>query len=71
LRGGEFMIRLGFEFVALRFELRDIGGGGHGGAAGGHQEVARVARLHLDAIADLAEVRDLLQQYDIHVNPPG
>ena len=67
LRRGQFRIRLGLEFVALRFELRDIGGSRHRRPAGRHQEIAGVARLHLDAIADLAEVRDLLQQYDIHV----
>ena len=70
LRSGQFLVRLGLEFVALRFELGDVGGCRHGGPAGGHQEIARVARLHLDAIADLAEVRDLLQQYDIHVLCP-
>src|SRR3984957_18908343 len=71
LRSGQLMVRLGLELVALRFELGDVGGCRHRGPAGGHQEIARIARLHLDAIADLAEVRDLLQQYDIHVLVPG
>src|ERR1700737_4788500 len=54
--------------LALRFEFGDIGRRRHGGFAGGHQEIPRVTRLHLDPIADLAEVRDLLQQYDMHVS---
>ncbi len=70
LRRGQFLARLGFEFMPLRFELGDIRRRRHGGAAGGHQEIARVARLDLDAIADLTEVRDLLQQYDVHVRSP-
>ena len=67
LGGGQLLVRLGFQLVALRFELGDVGRRRHGRPAGGHQEIARVARFHFDAIADLTEVRDLLQQYDIHV----
>src|SRR3981189_1831334 len=53
----QILIGLRFEFVALRFELGDIRRRRHGGPAGGHQEIPRVTRLHLDPIADLAEVR--------------
>jgi len=44
--------------------------GPEGGAAGGHQEIARIARFNFNAISDLTEVRDLLQQYDFHLRSP-
>src|SRR5580692_7476394 len=43
---------------------------GHRGASGGNEEIARIPGFDLDAIADLTEVRDLLQQYDVHVRSP-
>src|ERR1700677_3481202 len=64
LCGGELGVRLRLELGALRLELRDVGGGSHRCFAGRHEEVPGVARLDLDAIADLTEVRDLLQQHD-------
>ncbi len=67
---GQFMAGLGFEFMPLRFELGNVCRRRHGGAAGGNQEISRVTGLDLDAIADLTEVRDLLQQYDVHVPSP-
>ena len=39
---------------------------GQRGLALGQQEIAAVAGLHLHAIADVAEVGDLLQQNDFH-----
>ena len=70
LRRGQFLTGLGFELMPLRFELGNVRRGRHGGAAGGNQEISRVSGLDLDAIADLTEVRDLLQQYDVHVRSP-
>ena len=51
---------------APRFELRDVVGRRERRLALRQQEVAAVAGLHLDAVADVAEVGDLLQQNDFH-----
>ena len=71
LRRRKLFVGLRFELVALGFELRDVGGSRHRRPARGHQKISRVARFHLDPIADLPEVRDLLQQYDFHVLRPA
>src|SRR5450755_124761 len=55
-----------FKHRTLGLELLDVGGGGQGGTAGRHQKIACVTGLDLDPIADLAEVRDFLQQNDFH-----
>jgi hypothetical protein len=67
----EFLVGLGFEDGALRLELRNVGRRRNGRLAGRNQEITRVTRLHFDAIADLAEVRNLLQQNDIHDGFPS
>ena len=69
LRGIELLARGLLDFGATRFELRDVVRGGQRRLALRQQEVAAVAGLHLDAIADVAEVRDLLQQNDFHRTP--
>ena len=66
LGAAEFGGGLRLEIGAHRLELRDVLGRGERGAAGGQQEVAAVAGLHLDAITDVAEVRDLLQEDEFH-----
>jgi hypothetical protein len=55
-----------FEFDALGFEFGLVGFGGAAGAAVRDQEVAGVAVLDLDDLAQVAEVDDFLEQDDLH-----
>src|SRR5262249_36034284 len=66
LRLGELVARCLLQLVATRFELGDVVGRGERGLALRQQEVAAVARLHFDAVADVAEVGDFLQKNDFH-----
>ncbi|MPN33016.1 hypothetical protein SDC9_180499 [bioreactor metagenome] len=55
-----------FQLGALGFELGLGGSRGTAGAARGDQEVAGVAVLDLDDLAQVAEVHDLVEQNDLH-----
>src|SRR5690606_36206051 len=61
---------LGLVLGAARLELGQVGLGGRYGLALGHQEVAAEARLDLDLVAQVAEVRDLLQEDQLHGRLP-
>ena len=55
-----------FEFSAASFELGDSLLRGALGVTLGDQEVAAVAVLDLDDVAQIAEMRDLFKQNDLH-----
>src|SRR5690606_1947023 len=57
---------LGFVLGATRFELGQVGGGRRRGLALRDQEVAAVARLDVDLVAELAEVLHVLQEDQLH-----
>jgi hypothetical protein len=62
----EDLARLGLVLGATLLELGDVGGGGRHGLALRDEEVAAVARLDLDLVAEVAEVGDFLQQDQFH-----
>ena len=66
---GAFQLGLGLGFVlgTLGFELGQVPSGGRHGLALRDQEVAAVARLHVDLVAEVAEVGDFLQEDQLHV----
>ena len=70
LGAGEVLVRQALELRPARLEARHVVRGGQRGLAAGQQEVAPVAGLHLHAIADVAEVGNLLEQNDFHLDNP-
>jgi hypothetical protein len=66
LRGGELVGGGLLEIGALGLEFLDRVLGGAARQAGRDQEVARVAVLDLDDVAQVAEVGHLFQQDDLH-----
>ena len=66
LRRGELLGGGLLELDAARLELLDRGLGGATRHPGRDQEVAGVAVLDLDDVAEVAEVGDLFQQDDLH-----
>ena len=67
LGAGQVLVRHALKLGTTRLEAGDVVGGGERGLATGQQEVAAVAGTYLDAIADVAEVGNLLQENDIHL----
>src|SRR5262249_49642951 len=67
---GQVLARLALELGAPLFEARDILRGGQRRFALRQEEIAAEARTNFHAIADVAEVRDLLQQNDFHCCKP-
>src|SRR5215469_13846217 len=63
---GQVLARLVLELGAPRLEARDVLRRGERRLALRQEEIAAETRAHLDAIADVAEVGDLLQQNDFH-----
>jgi hypothetical protein len=61
---------LGFVLGALGFEVGDVAGGGRHSLALRHEEVAAIARLDVDQVAQAAEVGDLLQKNQLHDGAP-
>src|SRR5690606_21598437 len=66
LRPRELLGRASLELGPPFLELRDVLGRGDGRLAFRDEEVARVAGLHLDQVADTAQVVDFLEQNDLH-----
>jgi len=64
--GGQVLARLALELRAARLEARNVLRGGERRLTLRQEEIAAEARADLDAIADVAEVGDLLQQNDFH-----
>ena len=64
---GQHGVGLGLVLGALGFERGQVGGGGRHGLAVRHQEVAAVARLDVDLVAEAAEVDDFLQEDQFHL----
>src|SRR5690606_35231461 len=58
----------GFVLGPTLLELGDIVGRGRNGAAVRHQEVAAIARLDVDLVAQVAEVGHFLQKNQFHWN---
>src|SRR5690606_10269964 len=59
-------LRLGLVLGATGLELGQVGGRGGHGLALRHQEVAAVARLHRDLVAQVAQVGHFLQEDQFH-----
>src|SRR5687768_8080979 len=70
LRAAQLVLRDLFELGATGFERGDVFRRRHGGLALGQQVIAAVASLHLDAIADVAEVGNLLHENEFHDYAP-
>jgi len=58
------------ELGTPRLEALDVVRRGQRGLALRQQEVTAEAGLHFDAIANVAEVRDLLKKNDVHLSAP-
>ncbi len=70
LRGGQLLARQALELGAARLEACNVVGRGERGLALRQQEIATEARAYLHAIADVAEIGNLLQQDDFHDGEP-
>src|SRR5579864_83945 len=68
--GREVLARQALELCAARLEARDVLRSSERRLALRQQEVAPEARAHLHAIADVAEIGNLLQQNDFHRYEP-
>src|ERR1700680_3792526 len=65
-RGAEVLARQALELRAPRLEARDIVRGGERSLALRQKEIASETGAHFHAIADVAEIGDLLQENDFH-----
>src|SRR5690606_27265216 len=55
-----------FQLSATRFEGLDVGGSGRSCLTERQQEIASIARLHGDLVAQAAQIRDLFEQDNFH-----